>query len=229
MMRIDIISAVPSLLESPFNDSILKRAQEKKLVKIKTHNLRDYSSNKQKSIDDYAFGGGAGMVLSIEPVFNCIQKLQKKISYDEIIFMTPDGEQLNQNYTNQLSLKKNLIIICGHYKGIDQRIRDHLITKEISIGDYVLSGGELPAAVLCDGIIRLLPGVLNNETSALTDSFQDDLLAAPVYTRPANFNGWKVPEILTSGNLKAIEDWRDEKAIEITKNRRPDLSNKKND
>ena len=228
-MRIDIISAVPSLLESPFNDSILKRAQEKKLVKIKTHNLRDYSSNKQKSIDDYAFGGGAGMVLSIEPVFNCIQKLQKKISYDEIIFMTPDGEQLNQNYTNQLSLKKNLIIICGHYKGIDQRIRDHLITKEISIGDYVLSGGELPAAVLCDGIIRLLPGVLNNETSALTDSFQDDLLAAPVYTRPANFNGWKVPEILTSGNLKAIEDWRDEKAIEITKSRRPDLSNKKND
>ena len=229
MMRIDIISAVPSLLESPFNNSILKRAQEKKLVKIKTHNLRDYSSNKQKSIDDYAFGGGAGMVLSIEPVFNCIQKLQKKISYDEIIFMTPDGEQLNQNYTNQLSLKKNLIIICGHYKGIDQRIRDHLITKEISIGDYVLSGGELPAAVLCDGIIRLLPGVLNNETSALTDSFQDDLLAAPVYTRPANFNGWKVPEILTSGNLKAIEDWRDEKAIEITKSRRPDLSNKKND
>jgi tRNA (guanine37-N1)-methyltransferase len=229
MMRIDIISAVPSLLESPFNDSILKRAQEKKLVNIKTHNLRDYSSNKQKSIDDYAFGGGAGMVLSIEPVFNCIQKLQKKISYDEIIFMTPDGEQLNQNYTNQLSLKKNLIIVCGHYKGIDQRIRDHLITKEISIGDYVLSGGELPAAVLCDGIIRLLPGVLNNETSALTDSFQDDLLAAPVYTRPANFNGWKVPEILTSGNLKAIEDWRDEKAIEITKNRRPDLSNKKND
>ena len=229
MMRIDIISAVPSLLESPFKDSILKRAQEKKLVKIKIHNLRDYSIDKQKSIDDYAFGGGAGMVLSIEPVFNCIQKLQKKISYEEIIFMTPDGEQLNQSYTNQLSLKKNIIILCGHYKGIDQRIRDHLITKEISIGDYVLSGGELPAAVLCDGIIRLLPGVLNNETSALTDSFQDDLLAAPVYTRPANFNGWKVPEILTSGNLKAIEDWRDEKAIEITKNRRPDLSNKKND
>ena len=228
MMRIDIISAVPSLLESPFNNSILKRAQEKKLVKIKTHNLRDYSSNKQKSIDDYAFGGGAGMVLSIEPVFNCIQKLQKKTKYDEIIYMTPDGEQLNQSYTNQLSLKKNLIIICGHYKGIDQRIRDHLITKEISIGDYVLSGGELPAAVLCDGIIRLLPGVLNNETSALTDSFQDNLLAPPVYTRPADFNGWKVPEILTSGNLKAIEDWRDKKAIEITKNKRPDLSDKKN-
>lgn len=227
-MRIDIISAVPKLLESPFNDSILKRAQERKLVEIKIHNLRDYSTNKQKSIDDYAFGGGAGMVLSIEPVFNCIQKLQNKTKYDEIIFMTPDGEQLNQSYTNQLSLKKNLVIICGHYKGIDQRIRDHLITKEISIGDYVLSGGELPAAVLCDGIIRLLPGVLNNETSALTDSFQDNLLAPPVYTRPADFNGWKVPEILTSGNLKAIEDWRDKKAIEITKNKRPDLSDKKN-
>ncbi|MDA9666470.1 tRNA (guanosine(37)-N1)-methyltransferase TrmD [bacterium] len=224
-MRIDIISAVPSLLKSPFSDSILKRAQEKKIVDLQIHNLRDYSTNKQKSIDDYAFGGGAGMVLSIEPVFNCIKKLQKNINYDEIIFMSPDGEQLNQGLTNQLSLKKNIIIICGHYKGIDQRIRDHLITKEISIGDYVLSGGELPAAVLCDGIIRLIPGVLNNETSALTDSFQDDLLAPPVYTRPANFNGWKVPEILTSGDLKAIDNWRDEKAIEITKNRRPDLSN----
>ena len=224
-MRIDIISAVPSLLESPFNDSILKRAREKKIVEIKIHNLRDYSTNKQKSIDDYAFGGGAGMVLSIEPVFNCIKKLQKKIKYDEIIFMTPDGEILTQSYTNQLSLKKNLVIICGHYKGIDQRIRDHLITKEISIGDYVLSGGELPAADLCDGIIRLVPGVLNNETSALTDSFQDNLLAPPVYTRPAEFNGWKVPEILTSGNLKAIEKWRDEKATEITRNKRPDLSN----
>ena len=224
-MRIDIISAVPSLLKSPFNDSILKRAREKKIVEIKIHNLRDYSTNKQKSIDDYAFGGGAGMVLSIEPVFNCIKKLQKKIKYDEIIFMTPDGEILTQSYTNQLSLKKNLVIICGHYKGIDQRIRDHLITKEISIGDYVLSGGELPAADLCDGIIRLVPGVLNNETSALTDSFQDNLLAPPVYTRPAEFNGWKVPEILTSGNLKAIEKWRDEKATEITRNKRPDLSN----
>lgn len=223
-MRIDIISAVPSLLESPFNDSILKRAQEKKIVEIKIHNLRDYSTNKQKSIDDYAFGGGAGMVLSIEPVFNCIKKLQKKIKYDEIIFMTPDGEILTQSYTNQLSLKKNLVIICGHYKGIDQRIRDHLVTKEISIGDYVLSGGELPAAVLCDGIIRLVPGVINNETSALTDSFQDNLLAPPVYTRPAEFNGWKVPEVLTSGNIKGIEKWRDEKVIEITRNKRPDLS-----
>ena len=195
-MKIDIISAVPSLLESPFNDSILKRAQEKKLVEITIHNLRDYSNNNQKSIDDYAFGGGAGMVLSIEPIFNCIEHLQSKKKFDEVIFMTPDGEKLSQNYTNQLSLKKNILIICGHYKGIDQRIRDFLVTKEISIGDYVLSGGELPAAVLCDAVIRLIPGVLNNETSALTDSFQDDLLAPPVYTRPAKFNEWEVPEIL---------------------------------
>tara|TARA_Y100000385_G_C13059390_1_gene623580 strand:- start:139 stop:813 length:675 start_codon:yes stop_codon:yes gene_type:complete len=223
-MKIDIISAVPSLLESPFNDSILKRAQEKKLVEITIHNLRDYSTNNQKSIDDYAFGGGAGMVLSIEPIFNCIDDLQSKKKFDEVIFMTPDGEKLNQNYTNQLSLKNNILIICGHYKGIDQRIRDFLVTKEISIGDYVLSGGELPAAVLCDAVIRLIPGVLNNETSALTDSFQDDLLAPPVYTRPANFNGWEVPDILTSGNLKEIEKWREKKAIEITKIKRPDLS-----
>ena len=223
-MRIDIISAVPSLLESPFNDSILKRAKEKKIVEINIHNLRDYSTNKQKSIDDYTFGGGAGMVLSIEPVYNCINKLQEKTSYDEIIFMTPDGENLNQHNSNQLSLKKNIIILCGHYKGIDQRIRDYLITKEISIGDYVLSGGELPAAVLCDSIIRLIPGVLNNETSALTDSFQDNLIAPPVYTRPAKFKDWEVPEILTSGNLKEIEIWREEKAIENTEIRRPNLS-----
>ena len=222
-MKIDIISAVPSLLESPFNDSILKRAQEKKLVEITIHNLRDYSNNNQKSIDDYAFGGGAGMVLSIEPIFNCIEHLQSKKKFDEVIFMTPDGEKLSQNYTNELSLKNNILIICGHYKGIDQRIRDFLVTKEISIGDYVLSGGELPAAVLCDAVIRLIPGVLNNETSALTDSFQDDLLAPPVYTRPANFNGWEVPDILTSGNLKEIEKWREKKAIEITKIKRPGL------
>tara|TARA_B100000767_G_scaffold202820_1_gene189705 strand:- start:60 stop:746 length:687 start_codon:yes stop_codon:yes gene_type:complete len=226
-MRIDIISAVPSLLESPFNDSILKRAKEKKIVEINIHNLRNYSTNKQKSIDDYTFGGGAGMVLSIEPVYNCIKKLQEKISYDEIIFMTPDGENLNQRNSNQLSLKKNIIILCGHYKGIDQRIRDYLITKEISIGDYVLSGGELPAAVLCDSIIRLIPGVLNNETSALTDSFQDDLIAPPVYTRPAKFKNWEVPEILTSGNLKEIEIWREEKATENTEIRRPNLSKNK--
>lgn len=224
-MRIDIISAIPSLLESPFNDSILKRAQEKKIVEINIHNLRDYSTNKKKSIDDYAYGGGAGMVLRIEPIFNCIQHLQKKIKYNEIIFMTPDGDQLDQNTTNKLSLKKNILILCGHYKGIDQRVRDYLITKEITIGDYVLSGGELPAAVLCDAIIRLIPGVLNNETSALTDSFQDNLLAPPVYTRPSIFNGWEVPKILISGNLKAIEKWREKKAIENTQNKRPLLGN----
>ena len=226
-MRIDIITAIPSLLVSPFNDSIIKRAQEKKLVEINIHNLRDFSTHKQKSIDDYAFGGGAGMVLSIEPIYNCIQHLKKKVSYDEIIFMTPDGDQLDQNTTNQLSLKKNILILCGHYKGIDQRVRDYLITKEITIGDYVLSGGELPAAVLCDAIIRLIPGVLNNETSALTDSFQDDLLAPPVYTRPSIFNGWEVPKILTSGDLKAIEKWREKKAIENTLNKRPLLGDQK--
>ena len=223
-MRIDILSAVPSLLESPFNDSILKRAQSKNLVEIFIHNIRDYSTNKQKSIDDYAFGGGAGMVLSIEPIDKCIQKLSSERNYDEIIYMTPDGEMLNQRICNQLSIQlKNVIVICGHYKGIDQRIRDHIVTREISIGNYVLSGGELAAAVLVDGIIRLIPGVLNNETSALTDSFQDNLIAPPVYTRPSEYNGWKVPEILTSGNLKAIEKWRYEKSLERTKKRRPNL------
>ena len=220
-MRIDILSAVPSLLESPFNDSILKRAQSKNLVEIFIHNIRDHSTNKQKSIDDYAFGGGAGMVLSIEPIDKCIQKLSSERNYDEIIYMTPDGEMLNQRICNQLSVQlKNVIVICGHYKGIDQRIRDHIVTSEISIGNYVLSGGELAAAVLVDGIIRLIPGVLNNETSALTDSFQDNLIAPPVYTRPSEYNGWKVPEILTSGNLKAIEKWRHEKSVERTKKRR---------
>lgn len=223
-MRIDILSAVPSLLESPFNDSILKRAQSKNLVEIFIHNIRDYSTNKQKSIDDYAFGGGAGMVLSIEPIDKCIKKLSNERNYDEIIYMTPDGEMLNQRICNQLSVQlKNVIVICGHYKGIDQRIRDHIVTREISIGNYVLSGGELAAAVLVDGIIRLIPGVLNNETSALTDSFQDNLIAPPVYTRPSEYNGWKVPEILTSGNLKAIEKWRYEKSLERTKKRRPNL------
>ena len=223
-MRIDILSAVPSLLESPFNDSILKRAQSKNLVEIFIHNIRDYSTNKQKSIDDYAFGGGAGMVLSIEPIDKCIKKLSNERNYDEIIYMTPDGEMLNQGICNQLSIQlKNVIVICGHYKGIDQRIRDHIVTREISIGNYVLSGGELAAAVLVDGIIRLIPGVLNNETSALTDSFQDNLIAPPVYTRPSEYNGWKVPEILTSGNLKAIEKWRHEKSVERTKKRRPNL------
>ena len=222
-MRIDIISAIPKLLTSYFEQSILKRAQEKKLVEIYLHDLRDFSNNKQKSIDDYAFGGGAGMVLSIEPLYNCIQNLKKERDYDEIIFMCPDGEQLTQPMANQHSLLENLIIICGHYKGIDQRIRDHIVTKEISIGDYVLSGGELPAAIFCDSIIRLLPGVLNDETSALSDSFQDNLIAPPVYTRPSNFNGWEVPKVLTSGNLKEIEKWRFEKSLENTKKRRPDL------
>jgi len=222
-MRIDIISAIPKLLTSYFEQSILKRAQEKKLVEIFLHDLRDFSNNKQKSIDDYAFGGGAGMVLSIEPLFNCIQSLKKERDYDEVIFMCPDGEQLTQSIANQHSLLENLIIICGHYKGIDQRVRDHIVTKEISIGDYVLSGGELPAAIYCDSIIRLLPGVLNDETSALSDSFQDNLIAPPVYTRPSNFNGWEVPKVLTSGNLIEIEKWRFEKSLENTKKRRPDL------
>tara|TARA_B100001115_G_C15755724_1_gene369879 strand:+ start:131 stop:805 length:675 start_codon:yes stop_codon:yes gene_type:complete len=222
-MRIDIISAIPKLLTSYFEQSILKRAQEKKLVEIYLHDLRDFSNNKQKSIDDYAFGGGAGMVLSVEPLYNCIQNLKKERDYDEVIFMCPDGEQLTQAMANQHSLLENLIIICGHYKGIDQRIRDHIVTKEISIGDYVLSGGELPAAIYCDSIIRLLPGVLNDETSALSDSFQDNLIAPPVYTRPSNFNGWEVPKVLTSGNLKEIEKWRFEKSLENTKKRRPDL------
>ena len=222
-MRIDIISAIPSLLDSYFEHSILQRAQLKSLVEIHVHDLREYSQSKQKSIDDYAFGGGAGMVLSIEPLFNCIEKLKKNRDYDEVIFMCPDGDLLNQKMANQHSLQNNLIIICGHYKGIDQRVREHLVTKEISIGDYVLSGGEIPAAVFCDTIIRLIPGVLNDETSALSDSFQDDLLAPPVYTRPSSFNGWDVPKVLTSGNLKEIEKWRFEKSVEITQKRRPNL------
>ncbi len=222
-MRIDIITALPSLLESPFNDSILKRAIDKKIVNLKIHNLRDYSQNKQKSIDDYSFGGGAGMVLSIEPIYRCIEDLKTKFSYQEIIYMSPDGELLNQSLANQISLMKNIIILCGHYKGIDERVREHLITKEISIGNFVLSGGELPAAVLCDSIIRLIPGVLNDESSALSDSFQDNLIAPPVYTRPAKFKDWKVPEILTSGNAKAIEDWRHEQSIKRTKQKRPNL------
>ena len=222
-MRIDIISAIPSLLDSYFEHSILQRAQQKSLVEIHVHDLRDYSQNKQKSIDDYAFGGGAGMVLSIEPLFNCIERLKNNRVYDEVIFMCPDGDLLNQKMANQHSLQNNLIIICGHYKGIDQRVREHLVTKEISIGDYVLSGGEIPAAVFCDTIIRLIPGVLNDESSALSDSFQDDLLAPPVYTRPSSFNGWDVPKVLTSGNLKEIEKWRFEKSVEITQKRRPNL------
>ncbi len=222
-MRIDIISAVPSLLISPFADSILQRAQNKGLVEVVVHDLRDYTTNKHKKIDDYAFGGGAGMVMTIQPIDACITELKSQRVYDEVIYMTPDGEQLNQQICNKLSSLTNIIVLCGHYKGIDERVREMFITREISIGDYVLSGGELGAAVLADSIIRLIPGVLNDETSALTDSFQDDLLSPPIYTRPADYNGEKVPEILTSGNERAIEEWRMQQAIERTKKRRPDL------
>lgn len=222
-MRIDIITVVPELMKSPFEASILKRAIDKGLVSIHFHNLRDYSSNNYKQIDDYQFGGGAGMVMMIEPIDKCISKLKEEREYDEVIYMTPDGTTLNQSAANELSLKENIIILCGHYKGVDQRVRDHFITREISIGDFVLSGGELAANILCDAIIRLIPGVLSNETSALTDSFQDNLLAPPVYTRPAEYNGWKVPEILTSGNTPKIEEWREEQAYERTKKLRPDL------
>lgn len=222
-MRIDIITVVPDILTSPFEVSILKRAIEKGLVEIHLHNLRDYVTDNYKQIDDYQFGGGAGMVMMIEPIDKCISGLKAERNYDEIIYMTPDGERFNQKTANSLSLKENIILLCGHYKGVDQRVRDHFITREISIGDYVLSGGELAAAVVCDSIIRLIPGVLGNETSALTDSFQDDLLAPPVYTRPAEYKGWKVPGILTSGNFPKIETWREEQSYLRTKKLRPDL------
>ena len=222
-MKIDILSVVPQLITGFFDYSILKRAKEKGLLEINLHNLRDYTNYKHGQVDDYQFGGGAGLVLMIEPLVNAIESLQKKTVYDEVIFLTPDGEVFNQQMANSLSLKNNLLLICGHYKGIDQRVRDHFITKEISIGDYVLSGGELGAAVLADAIGRLIPGVLNDETSALTDSFQDNLLAPPVYTRPEIFRGWKVPDILLSGNHAKIEEWRYEKAVEITQQKRPDL------
>lgn len=222
-MKIDIISVVPDLLESPFSHSIMKRAKEKGLLEVNVYNLRDYTTYPRAQVDDYQFGGGAGMVMMPEPLVNAIESLQKTTAYDEIIFMTPDGENFNQKTANTLSLKNNLLIICGHYKGIDQRVRDHFITKEISIGDYVLSGGELAAAVVVDAVGRLIPGVLNDETSALTDSFQDDLLSPPVYTRPEDFRGWKVPEILMSGNHAKIEMWREEQSILRTKQRRPGL------
>lgn len=223
MMRIDILSCVPSLLDSFFAHSILKRAQQANHVEVVIHDIRDYSTNKHRTIDDYAFGGGAGMVLQIEPIARCIRALQAERTYDEIIYLTPDGEQMQQRMVNQLSLKGNLMMLCGHYKGVDQRVRDLFVTKEISIGDYVLSGGELAAAVLADAIIRLIPGVLNDETSALTDSFQDNLLAPPVYSRPADFEGHKVPEILMSGHEAKIEEWRYEQSLKRTKERRPDL------
>jgi tRNA (guanine37-N1)-methyltransferase len=222
-MRIDIITVLPELLRSPFDASILKRAIDKNLVEVHFHNIRDYTDKSYNQVDDYQFGGGAGMVLMIEPIDKCITALTEQRDYDEIIYMTPDGERLNQKISNSLSLSKNIIILCGHYKGVDQRVRDRFITKEISIGDYVLSGGELGAAVLCDTIIRLLPGVLNDETSALTDSFQDGLLAPPVYTRPSEYKGMKVPEVLLSGNFGKIEQWREEQAYLRTEALRPDL------
>ncbi|MCU0446173.1 MAG: tRNA (guanosine(37)-N1)-methyltransferase TrmD [Microscillaceae bacterium] len=222
-MHIDIITCVPQLLESPFQHSILKRAQTKGLAKVVVHDLRSYATDKHHKVDDYAFGGEAGMVMMIEPIANCINQLKNERVYDEVIYLTPDGESYNQKIANQLSLKTNLLLLCGHYKGVDERVREHFITREISVGDYVLSGGELAAAVLADSIIRLLPGVLSDETSALTDSFQDNLLAPPVYTRPANYNGWQVPDILLSGDHDAITDWRFEQSLARTRARRPDL------
>lgn len=222
-MKIDIISVVPDLLASPFAHSILKRAKDKGLLEVNVINLRDYTTYARAQVDDYAFGGGAGMVMMIEPLVNAIETLKKETIYDEVIYLTPDGHTFNQKMANSLSLKNNLLLICGHYKGIDQRVRDYFITKEISIGDYVLSGGELGAAVLVDAIGRLLPGVLNDETSALTDSFQDNLLAPPVYTRPEIFRGWKIPDVLISGNHKLIEEWRYNESVKRTEERRPDL------
>ena len=222
-MRFDIITVLPGLLESPFAHSILQRAQKKGIAEIHVHNLREYTANKQKSVDDYPYGGGSGMVMQIEPFANCIEKLKSERNYDEIIFMTPDGKTLNQETANELSGKENMMILCGHYKGIDQRIRDIYVTREISIGDYVLSGGELPAAIVVDAVVRLIPGVLNDETSALSDSFQGELLDAPVYSRPADWKGHKVPDILLSGDQKKIENWRHDEALKRTQERRPDL------
>ena len=226
-MRIDILTIHPELLQSPFKHSILRRAIDRKLACIELHDIRSYSNDKHKRVDDYQFGGGAGMVMTIQPISDCIEQLKKEREYDAIIYMTPDGEQLQQSICNRFSTFKNIIILCGHYKGVDQRIRDNFITHEISIGDYVLTGGELGAAVLCDSIIRLIPGVISDETSALTDSFQDNLLAPPVYTRPASYNGWEVPKILLSGNQQKIEDWRQTQALHRTQERRPDLLDKK--
>lgn len=222
-MRIDILTVLPELLESPFSHSILKRAQEKGLVEIVIHNIRDYSTDKHKNVDDYAFGGSAGMVMQIQPIHKLIDKLTSERKYDEIIYTSPDGDLYDQKTANTLSLAGNLIILCGHYKGVDQRVRDHLITKEISIGDYVLTGGELAAAIIADSVVRLIPGAISDECSALSDSFQDDLLAPPVYTRPAEYNGWKVPEILLSGHAQKISDWHMEQSIERTQRLRPDL------
>ena len=222
-MRIDIITLFPEFFNAYFEYSILKRAKENGKAEIIIHNLRDYSTNKQKSVDDYQFGGGAGMVMCIQPIDDCIGKLKNERDYDEVIYLSPDGETLNQQICNTLSTYKNIILLCGHYKGIDQRVREHIITKEISIGDYVLTGGEVAAAILSDSIIRLIPGVISDETSALTDSFQDNLLAPPIYTRPSNYKGWEVPEVLLSGNEKLITEWREQEAIKRTEEKRPDL------
>jgi tRNA (guanine37-N1)-methyltransferase len=223
MIRFDILSVVPELLESPLNHSIVRRAKESNLVEIHIHDIREYGKGNYRQVDDYSFGGDAGMVMMIEPVFKLITKLKSEREYDEIIYMSPDGELLDQKIANQLSCQKNIIILCGHYKGIDHRIREHLITREISIGNYVLSGGEIPAAVVCDAVIRLIPGALSDETSALSDSFQDDLLAPPAYTRPAEFNGWKVPDVLLSGNPKLIKEWQEKESVDRTRRLRPEL------
>ena len=222
-MRIDIITVVPELLDSPLSHSIVGRAIKKGLVEIHVQNLREYGLGPRRNVDDYSYGGDAGMVMMVEPVFNLISDLKKERDYDEVIYMSPDGEILNQAISNELSLMQNIIILCGHYKGVDQRIREHLVTREISVGDYVVSGGEIPAAIVADSIVRLIPGALTDETSALSDSFQDGLLSPPVYTRPAEFNGWKVPDVLLSGNPKLIKDWQDEKALERTRLLRPEL------
>ena len=225
-MRIDIISVVPELLDSPLSHSIVGRARKKGLVEIEVHNLREYGLGPRRNVDDYSYGGDAGMVMMVEPVFNIIRDLKAQRDYEEVIYMSPDGEILDQSISNDLSLKQNIIILCGHYKGIDHRIREHLVTREISIGNYVVSGGEIPAAILADSLVRLIPGALTDETSALSDSFQDGLLSAPVYTRPAEFNGWKVPDVLLSGNPKLIQAWQDEQALERTKQLRPELLKK---
>ena len=222
-MRIDIITLFPDLIKSPFESSILKRAVNSGKADIHFHNLRNYATNKHKQVDDYPFGGGAGMVMMIQPIDTCIKMLKKSRSYDSVIYLTPDGEKLNQKKVNYFSTLENIIMLCGHYKGVDQRVRDHLITDEVSIGDFVLSGGELAATILCDCIVRLIPGVLGDESSALTDSFQDDLLAPPIYTRPANYKGWEVPDVLLSGNASLINNWREEKSLKSTQKRRPDL------
>lgn len=223
MIRFDILSVVPELLESPLNHSIVRRAKESNLVEIYIHDIREYGKGKYRQVDDYGFGGDAGMVMMIEPVYKLITRLKNEREYDEIIYMSPDGELLDQKTANQLSCQKNIIILCGHYKGIDHRIREHLITREISIGNYVLSGGEIPAAVVCDAVIRLIPGAISDETSALSDSFQDDLLAPPAYTRPAEFNGWKVPDVLLSGNPKLIKEWQEKESVDRTRRLRPEL------